>query len=100
MTFRIYKVSGPSMAPSFTEGAFLLVSTFSRIRLADVVVFTRQTDEGQSIKRVTGKSEAGYFVEGDNLTRSTDSRHFGAIRRDDIVGKVVCQIKPRFRWYV
>ena len=33
--------------------------------------------------------EESYFVAGDNLYHSTDSRHFGAVNKDNIIGKVV-----------
>ena len=33
--------------------------------------------------------EESYFVTGDNLYQSTDSRHFGFIPREHIIGKVV-----------
>lgn len=39
-----------------------------------------------------GKNE--YFIMGDNRNNSTDSRFFGPIKKSDILGKVVIQIKP------
>ena len=38
--------------------------------------------------------ENEYFVMGDNRNNSTDSRFFGPITKDDIIGKVLIQIKP------
>ena len=39
-----------------------------------------------------------YFVMGDNRTHSTDSRHYGPIRRSRIEGRAVCRIWPPPRW--
>ena len=39
-----------------------------------------------------------YFVMGDNRTHSTDSRHYGPIRRSRIEGRVVCRMWPPLRW--
>jgi len=88
------------MAPSINEGAFLLVSTWSRIRLGDVIVFHHPSTGRDSVKRVIHISRDGYFVEGDNLTRSTDSRHFGEIPKESVIGKAVFQYSPRFKWYL
>ena len=39
-----------------------------------------------------------YFVMGDNRTHSTDSRHYGPIKCQQIEGRVVCRIWPPLRW--
>ena len=39
-----------------------------------------------------------YFVMGDNRTHSTDSRHYGPMRRSAIVGKMICRVWPPWRW--
>ena len=39
-----------------------------------------------------------YFLLGDNRAHSTDSRHYGPVRRAKIEGKVVCRIWPPLRW--
>ena len=41
------------------------------------------------IKRVTKLEGEQVFVEGDNRNESTDSRHFGPISMDQVMGKVV-----------
>ena len=39
-----------------------------------------------------------YFVMGDNRVHSTDSRHYGAVHRSQIYGRVVCRVWPLFRF--
>jgi len=41
------------------------------------------------IKRIDHFSKQGYFLLGDNKNKSTDSRHFGVIKKQDIVGKIL-----------
>ncbi len=88
------------MAPSLREGAFVMVCTWGRIQRGDVIVFRNPSTGRDSVKRVVGISQRCYFVEGDNLTHSTDSRHFGMISSEDVVGKVLFQYSPRFQWYI
>ena len=42
--------------------------------------------------------EDEYFVMGDNRARSLDSRSFGPISRDEIVGRAFVIIWPTSRW--
>ena len=39
-----------------------------------------------------------YFVMGDNRTHSTDSRHYGPVKRVQIEGRAVCRVWPPHRW--
>ena len=39
-----------------------------------------------------------YFVMGDNRTHSTDSRHYGPVRRSAIVGRMTSRVWPPWRW--
>ena len=41
-----------------------------------------------------------YFVMGDNRAHSTDSRHYGPVRRAQIEGRAVCRIWPPIRWVI
>jgi len=82
------------MAPSFVVGERLLINRgaywFGRSpRLGEVVVVRdpRATDR-LLLKRILGEADGGWLVEGDNPAASTDSREFGPVRRDHIVGKV------------
>lgn len=55
------------------------------------VVIARRPDrpEVEIVKRVTAVTKSGrFFLTGDNPDASTDSRHFGPVTVNDILGKV------------
>lgn len=93
------KVTGHSLSPFFQAGDFVLIAgipcLLRRIKAGDIVVF-RQAEYGTLIKRVERITPDGQqiFVIGENLD-STDSRTFGPIRPDDLIGKVIWHIKDR-----
>ena len=99
--FGTVKVSGSSMVPTFKDGDWLLVSWFpagltplvaERI-LGKVVVVEREERPGIFLVKRLQKSHGGNFwVQGDN-DESTDSRTWGWIPGNEIVGVVRMRIK-------
>lgn len=93
---RFLKVRGDSLAPEYSHGDFVLVSKIP-FWLAppipgDVIAF-RQPGYGLFIKRIQNLSpDGGVNVIGDH-PESVDSRVFGPVRREDILGKVVWHIR-------
>ena len=91
-----FVVDGDSMSPGLASGNKVLVDPRAAIAVAvgDIVLARhpyKQTT--RLIKRVTEISESGdYFLTGDNPDESTDSRTFGPVRADTIIGKVVCKL--------
>jgi nickel-type superoxide dismutase maturation protease len=92
------KVRGKSMEPLCQEGDFILVDKVSylafRPRVGDVVVLKHPTEEKRLIvKYITQEKMHGegslYWVEGLNKKGSSDSRTFGWISRDLILGKAL-----------
>ena len=82
------------MAPAFAAGERVFVSRaaywFSKPRPGDLVVVRdpRQPDR-LLLKRIDRSAgEDGWLVLGDNPEASTDSRTFGPVKRELIVGKV------------
>lgn len=58
-------------------------------KLDDIVVTTHPLrPEITIVKRVTAIDREKYFLTGDNLADSTDSRHWGSVKFPDLLGKV------------
>ncbi len=93
MPIKIFKVRDSSMRPSLSDGDYVMVSqlhyVFSKPKARDMVVLRHPKNGGLIIKRIARETPYGYFVLGDNAAMSEDSRSFGTIGRDAILGKVV-----------
>ncbi len=96
---RRFRVEDDSMRPTLEPGDYVLVNRWSyRLRQpaeGDLVV-VRDPDgpERFLVKRIVGIVDRGVRVAGDNESRSRDSRAFGPIGHENIVGKVWLRVKP------
>ena len=99
--FGTVKVAGSSMAPKFQDGDWLLVSWLpegltplvSERILGKVVVVEREERPGIFLVKRLQKSHAGiYWVQGDN-DESTDSRTWGWIPANEVIGVVLFRYK-------
>lgn len=93
MRYQMAVVSGLSMIPTLAPGERLLVRNDGPIVLGDIVVFRRETQF--DVKRVKHIEAEGIFVQGDNELVSTDSRNYGLIPFEDIIGTVTYRIWPK-----
>lgn len=92
-----FRVTGNSMLPLLKPQEEVLIDP--RIdpnqppKEGEIVVAQHPTKSNlQLIKRVASVSEDGrLFLEGDNLAESTDSRVFGRVKLEQIVGRVTCR---------
>ena len=88
-----FKIVGHSMEPTFNPGDVVLISSFPYIlrnpMVGDLIVLKR---EKYIIKRIEKIKENKFFVVGDNKKESTDSRKFGWVSRNEIVGKIILKI--------
>lgn len=82
------------MNPTLKDGEVVLVDRDAEIEVGDIVVARHPIEQNSElIKRVERVNEQGnYFLVGDNLENSNDSRHFGAVTREYITGKVVARL--------
>jgi phage repressor protein C with HTH and peptisase S24 domain len=79
------------MEPSLSPGRFVIINKIGKNALhsGDIVVF--RTDDGKlAIKRCAQVLKDGRFIAlGDNSLQSYDSRAYGPVRREAIVGRVL-----------
>jgi signal peptidase I len=94
---RLLKVSGNSLTPDYRDGDFVLVSKipylFYEIKQGDIIAF-RHKEYGTMIKKVedVAPSVGEIHVIGTH-ENSVDSRRFGPITSDDMLGKVIWHVK-------
>lgn len=96
------------MAPTLLPGDWALAVRRRRFRPGDVVVVEHPGRPGyEMVKRVTavpGEVVAQrtlaadeFWVEGDRQDASTDSRHFGPVRREHLKARVLLIYWPKTR---
>jgi nickel-type superoxide dismutase maturation protease len=84
------------MNPTLKDGEVVLVDReAAKIEIGDIVVAKHPVEQtSEIVKRVERINERGhYFLIGDNLDDSNDSRHFGAVTKNYIKGKVVARLR-------
>ncbi|HVF21386.1 MAG TPA: S26 family signal peptidase [Mycobacteriales bacterium] len=85
-------VSGVSMLPVLAPGDHLLVQWGRQPRPGRIVVVRR--GGRLDVKRAIRVTDEAWWVEGDNGAASTDSREYGAVPVDDILGVVHLRYRP------
>ena len=84
----IRRVVGGSMSPKLLPGSVVIASGYFRsIKAGEVCIFRQ--DNKEKIKRVERIAKGHLFFIGDNLSSSSDSRHFGWIKQDTVIAKVI-----------
>jgi nickel-type superoxide dismutase maturation protease len=94
------RVSGESMKPALRDGQAIVGVTGSDVLVGNIVVVAHAGKE--LIKRVIHIDKNKVWIEGDNVSHSTDSRHFGWIAKSDILGTMkytlpIAQDPPKLR---
>lgn len=88
-------IEGPSMLPTLHPGEWWLARQRRRIQPGDLVVFTHPTIPGLvAVKRAIRQEPDGWWVEGDNASVSTDSRQFGPLGVERILGVLWVRYRP------
>lgn len=91
--FSVFKISDNSMKPTLKEGDYMIVNRWSRnFRTGDIIVFTPYEKKLVFVKRINSMKNGRFFVLGDNSSNSLDSRKFGWVGREKIIGKLILKI--------
>ncbi len=93
---RRFRVTGDSMNPTLNDHDFLLANMGyyrqNQPEVGDVVVLKHPFNDLVIIKRIVSIVPDGIMVMGDNTIESSDSRSFGALTFDRLLGRVTSRI--------
>jgi mitochondrial inner membrane protease subunit 1 len=102
------EIQGASMVPTLMPGDWALAVTGQRFLNGHVVVVEHPGRPGyEMVKRVTAVpgqrvgertlEDDEFWIEGDREDASTDSRHFGPVRREHLKARVLLVYWPKER---
>jgi nickel-type superoxide dismutase maturation protease len=97
--YGVLDVDGPSMAPTLSHGDRLLCRYGGRVRPGAVVVARHPLrQELFVVKRAVERRGGGWWLLSDNSGVESDSRDYGAVPADLVLGRVLLRISPRPSW--
>ena len=95
LPFTRVRIVGPSMEPAVRNGDWWLVRRTARVRPGDVVLLTHpRRPHACVVKRIHRSDPGGWWVLGDNAGSSEDSRTFGPVPADLVVGRLTFRYFP------
>ena len=92
---KAFLVEGDSMTPTLSDGDRVLVDEKAYITIGDIVLAKHPyKSDVKIVKRVSEIADDGRLtLSGDNPAESTDSRAFGTVSLESIIGKVTSILK-------
>ncbi|WP_431680438.1 nickel-type superoxide dismutase maturation protease [Kitasatospora sp. KL5] len=99
LPFGVIDVAGPSMRPTLRDGDRVLVRYGARIRPGAVVLVRHPLRQDLLlVKRAAGRRPGGWWLLSDNPLVTTDSREYGAVPAELVLGRVLLRLRPRPAW--
>lgn len=90
-----FKITGHSMEPTLKQNELIIISSipylFKNPRINDIVAI-KSKENKIFIKRIKKITKNNYIVLGDNKNDSFDSRNFGPIKKEEIIGKYIYKL--------
>jgi nickel-type superoxide dismutase maturation protease len=85
------------MQPQLKAGDLIFLRKTQKLKVGQVAI-ARRPDRPNLlvIKRVKAVTKNGYWLEGDNQSESDDSRIFGEVEKNLILGKFMFRYWPLF----
>jgi nickel-type superoxide dismutase maturation protease len=92
---KIFRVAGASMLPTLAPGDYVVVDTrdAQNVELEAIVVAIEPGQKTIVIKRVRSRGDSAFYLGSDNPNEGRDSRHFGSVSADNLIGAVVFHAK-------
>ncbi|WP_348534785.1 nickel-type superoxide dismutase maturation protease [Prochlorococcus marinus] len=89
-------VSGDSMLPSLEEGDIVFFKEYkknkSRLKNRQIVIFNHPLKNKTLIKRIISVNQNNIEVLGDNIEFSEDSKKFGLVNNEKIIGIITSKL--------
>jgi len=88
-------VEGGSMSPTLNGGDCVMISPAKTVKVGDIVLAQHPYRSSVKIlKRVSQiENDGRLHLSGDNPSESTDSRTFGSVSVESVIGLVACRLK-------
>lgn len=93
---RLYRVTGRSMTPTLFPGDVVAVRPSNELpEPGEIVVLRHPRDPSRTlVKRARSRGERSFAVGSDAPDEASDSRHFGSLGLDDLLGRALWSWSP------
>lgn len=99
LPFGVVDVAGPSMRPTLRDGDRVLVRYGARVRTGAVVLVRHPLRQDLLVvKRAAGRRRGGWWLLSDNPLVTSDSREYGPVPDEFVLGRVLLRLAPRPAW--